>query len=110
MPGEPAAHPGRPVVTSSRVPPQDPRVKVQKEAVAGLQERRRRRRVPVPPMYTQAVVRVLSSKGPPLEGHILDLSETGMLVDLETRIPVGQAVTVEFRVSGLGRMFILYPP
>jgi len=100
------AHPGRPGVKSSRVAPAavDPRVKVQAEAVTGLQERRRRRRVNVPPMYTQAVVRVMSTKGAPLEGHILDLSETGMMVDLDERLPVGQAVTVEFRVSGLGRV------
>jgi len=101
------AHPGAaPRVKSSRVPPTavDPRVKVQAETVAGLQERRRRRRVNVLPMYTQVVVRVMATKGEPLEGHILDLSETGMMVNLDERLPVGQAVTVEFRVSGLGRV------
>lgn len=97
-------HPGRVMLSSSRVMPQDPRVKVHAAIVAGLQERRRRRRAQVMPMYTQAVVRVLSSKEPPLEGHILDVSESGILVDLDSRIQVGQAVTVEFRVAGLGRV------
>ena len=92
-------------VTSSRVPPAvDPRVKLQAAAVTGLQERRRRRRAQVPPMYSLAVVRVLSQKGDPLEGHVVDLSETGMAVQVDSVIPVGQGVTVEFRVSGLGRI------
>ena len=97
-------HPGRVMLSSARVMPRDPRVKVHADIVAGLQERRRRRRAQVMPMYTQAVVRVLSSKEPPLEGHILDVSESGMLVNLDSRIPAGQAVTVEFRVAGLGRV------
>jgi c-di-GMP-binding flagellar brake protein YcgR len=96
--------PGQQLTVSARVAAVDPRVKVAAEVLVGLQERRRRRRVAVPPMYTQAVVRVLSTKGPPLEGHLLDLSENGMRVDLDSRIAVGQAVTVEFRVAGMGRI------
>jgi c-di-GMP-binding flagellar brake protein YcgR len=46
----------------------------------------------------------LAQLGSPLEGHVLDLSETGMAVEVDSLIPVGQAVTVEFRVAGLGRM------
>jgi len=96
----------RSVVTSSRVMPaaSDPRVQLRAAVVSGLQERRRRRRAYVPPMYTQAVVRVLSQRGMPLEGHVLDLSETGLAVQVDEKIPVGQAVTVEFRVAGLGRV------
>ena len=81
----------------------DPRVKLHAPAVAGLQERRRRRRAQVPAMYSVAMVRVLSQKVS-LEGHVLDLSETGMAVQVDSLIPVGQPVTVEFRVAGLGRV------
>jgi hypothetical protein len=90
----------------SRVPAEvtDPRVKLQANGVTGLQERRRRRRAHVPPMYTSAIVRVLAQRGEPLEGHVVDLSETGMAVQVDSLIPVGQAVTVEFRVAGLGRI------
>ena len=93
-------------VKPSRVTPEvtDPRVQLHQPAVTGLQERRRRRRAHVPPMYTTAIVRVLAQPGSPLEGHVLDLSETGMAVEVDSLIPVGQAVTVEFRVVGLGRM------
>jgi c-di-GMP-binding flagellar brake protein YcgR len=94
------------VVTSSRVAPafSDPRVQLRETVVAGLQERRRRRRAHVPAMYSQVVVRVLSQRGVPLEGHVLDLSETGMAIQVDEKIPVGQPVTVEFRVAGLGRV------
>lgn len=96
---------GRTSVTSSRVAPAvDPRVKLHAPTVSGLHERRRRRRTQVPAMYSLAIVRVLSQKGDPLEGHVIDLSETGMAVQLDSIVPVGQAVTVEFRVSGLGRI------
>jgi hypothetical protein len=93
-------------VKPSRVMPEvaDPRVQLHQPAVTGLQERRRRRRAHVPPMYTSAIVRVLSQRNEPLEGHVLDLSETGMAVQVDSLIPVGQAVTVEFRVAGLGRI------
>ena len=96
----------RTVVTSSRVAPavSDPRVQLREAVVTGLQERRRRRRAHVPAMYSQAVVRVLAQRGVPLEGHVLDLSETGMAVQVDERIAVGQPVTVEFRVAGLGRV------
>jgi c-di-GMP-binding flagellar brake protein YcgR len=96
----------RNTVTSSRVAPavSDPRIDLHAPTVKGLHERRRRRRAMVPPMYTLAVIRVLSRKGEPMEGHILDLSETGMAVQVDSLIPVGQAVTIEFRVAGLGRI------
>jgi len=79
-------------------------VKLQSGNVVALQERRRRRRVPVQPMYTSALVRVLSQRGTTLEGHVLDVSENGMAVQIDSLIPLGQSVTVEFRVSGLGRV------
>jgi c-di-GMP-binding flagellar brake protein YcgR len=93
-------------VTPSKVPAPvtDPRVQIHSPTLTSLRERRRRRRAHVPPMYTSAIVRVLSQRDVPLEGHVLDLSETGMAVQVDTLIAVGQAVTVEFRVAGLGRV------
>jgi hypothetical protein len=55
-------------------------------------------------MYTQAVMRVLSQQAEPLEGHVVNLSEMGMVVEVDFKVAVGQPVTVEFSVSGLGRM------
>ena len=66
-------------------------------------DRRRRRRLVLAPMYTTVVVRVLSRQTPPLDGHVIDLSETGIAVELDEKIKPGSAVTVEFSVSGLGR-------
>ena len=66
-------------------------------------DRRKRRRITLAPMYTSAVVRVLASRQPPLEGHVVDLSETGIAVQVDEKIKPGSAVTVEFTVSGLGR-------
>jgi c-di-GMP-binding flagellar brake protein YcgR len=79
-------------------------VALRKEAVSRLHERRRRRRATVAPMYTSAVLRVLSRKGEPIEGHVLNISETGMAVEVDSLVAVGQPVTVEFRVAGLGRI------
>lgn len=67
-------------------------------------ERRRRRRLKLQPGYTSAVLRVLSEQSPPLEGHVLNLSETGMAIDIDRKLKPGSAVTVEFCVAGLGRM------
>ena len=67
-------------------------------------DRRRRRRSNVQPMYSSCVVRVLSKARPPIEGHVVDLSETGIAVEVDELIKVGQAVTIEFMVAGLGRL------
>ncbi|MCL2646539.1 MAG: PilZ domain-containing protein [Phycisphaerales bacterium] len=72
--------------------------------VAEFKDRRRRRRVAVQPMYTKLSLRVLSKAGGPLEGHVLDISETGMSVQIDDQVPVGQPVTVEFAIAGLGRL------
>jgi hypothetical protein len=72
--------------------------------IAGVAERRRRRRVAVQPMYTFALVRVLSRKAAPIEGYVVDLSETGMALETDALIPVGEAITVEFRIAGVGRL------
>lgn len=105
VPKTPRLVTGRAQVTPSRVAPAaDPRVKLQHATVTGLQERRRRRRVAVMPMYSTAVVRVLSQKGLLIEGHVLDICENGIAVELDSLVAIGQAVTVEFRVSGLGRV------
>jgi hypothetical protein len=53
-------------------------------------------------MYTAAVVRVLGKRLSPLEGHVLNVSETGIAVELDVQLTAGQAVTVEFQVAGLG--------
>ena len=92
------------VLPSVRPPEAHAGVSLRKEAVSKLHERRRRRRVAVAPMYSSAVVRVLSRKGEPIEGHVLNLSENGMAVEVDSLIGVGQPVTVEFRVAGLGRV------
>ncbi len=95
----------RSAATPSRVAPAaDHRVTLRPAAVAGLQERRRRRRVAVAPMYSSALVRVLSQRGPAIEGHVLDISENGIAMEVDSLIAAGQPVTVEFRVAGLGRV------
>jgi len=78
--------------------------RVMPAGVAEFKDRRRRRRVTLQPMYTRLNLRVLSRAGGPLEGHVLDISETGMSVQVDDQIPVGQPVTVEFTVAGLGRL------
>jgi c-di-GMP-binding flagellar brake protein YcgR len=72
-------------------------------AMEEFKERRRRRRVAVPAMYTFVNVRVLGRRGDPLEGHVLDISESGMAVQVDEQIGVGHPVTVEFSIAGLGR-------
>jgi hypothetical protein len=72
--------------------------------VLDFKDRRRRRRINLLPMYTFASLRVLSRCDGPLEGHVINLSETGMVVEIDNMVPVGQPVTVEFCVSGLGRL------
>jgi hypothetical protein len=71
-------------------------------AVAEFKDRRRRRRVAVQPMYTTVMVRALGSRGEPLEGHVVNLSETGMSVELDEMLSPGQPLGVEFTVAGLG--------
>ena len=72
--------------------------------VAEFKDRRRRRRVAVQPMYSSVHLRMLSKAGVPLEGHVLDISETGISVQIDSQVPVGQAVTVEFTIAGMGRL------
>ena len=78
--------------------------RVMSGGVAEFKDRRRRRRVDVQPMYTRLSLRVLSKAGGPLEGHVLNISETGMSVQIDDQVPVGQPVTVEFTIAGLGRL------
>ena len=54
-------------------------------------------------MYSAVVLRVLGARREPLEGHALNLSETGLAVEVDHRIPPGTPVAVEFTVAGLGR-------
>jgi len=78
--------------------------KVNSEAVVALQEKRRRRRVTVPPMYTSVMLRILSQRTSPIEGHVLDVSENGIAIEVDTLVPVGHVVTVEFQVAGIGHL------
>jgi hypothetical protein len=68
-----------------------------------MRERRRRPRTAVPPMYSAIVVRVLNKRHKPIEGHALNLSVSGIAVELDDLVEPGSPVTVEFSVSGLGR-------
>jgi c-di-GMP-binding flagellar brake protein YcgR len=68
-----------------------------------FKDRRNKRRVAVQPMYSFASIRVLSLQDGPMEGHVVNLSETGMVVEVDHLIPIGQAVTAEFSITGLGR-------
>lgn len=72
--------------------------------VRHMRERRRRDRVPLRPMYTSVAIRVLQERSEPCEGHILNISESGMAVEIDRNIEVGAAVTVEFSVAGMGRL------
>ncbi len=76
--------------------------RVNAPGVAAFKDRRRRRRVDVAPMYTSLVVRPLARRQGPLEGHVVNLSETGMMAELDEILPIGQPVAVEFSVAGLG--------
>jgi hypothetical protein len=72
--------------------------------IQDFKDRRRRRRVCLQPMYTSVSLRVLNRRDQPLEGHAINLSETGIVVEIDNLIPVGSPVTLEFTVSGLGRL------
>jgi c-di-GMP-binding flagellar brake protein YcgR len=72
--------------------------------VGEFKERRRRRRIALEPMYTFASVRVLTRQEGPLEGHIVNLSETGAVIEVDEKIGTGQPVTVQFSVAGLGQL------
>jgi hypothetical protein len=78
-------------------------VKLVTAGVGEFKDRRRKRRVKVQPMYSSAIVRVLSKRDVPMEGHVVNLSETGMVISVDDKIGIGQPVTIEFQVSGLGR-------
>ena len=68
-----------------------------------IRERRKRPRTMVPPMYSVVVLRVLNKRQEPLEGHALDISESGLAVQIDELVPPGSPVTVEFSLAGLGR-------
>lgn len=68
-----------------------------------MRERRRRPRALVHPMYSSAVVRILNKKHKPIDGHVRNISETGLAVEMDDLVEEGSPVTVEFSVSGLGR-------
>ena len=95
---------GRMAARASRISPAEPTPSFEQAFAAGPQERRQRRRAHVPPMYSLAIIRDLSRKGAPIEAHVLDISENGIAVEMDDLVPVGQPVTVEFRIAGLGRI------
>jgi len=47
---------------------------------------------------------VLSRADGPLEEHVLDISDTGMAVQVDSQISIGQPVTIEFSIAGLGQL------
>jgi len=71
--------------------------------IKSVKEHRKRRRIALPPMYSTVVVRVLSEQSEPVDGHAVNMSESGLAVELDRLVPPGSPVTVEFSVSGLGR-------
>jgi len=101
---------GRRVSAALRVAPVAKPVGVQSApethapTITGFQERRRRRRVAIAPMYSEALIRVLSKRDQAIDAHVSNLSETGMALEADALIPVGSPVAVEFRISGLGRV------
>ena len=99
----PAQRPGR-QMTVVGVNSGDVAVQVDSGAVGRMQERRRRRRVRVASMYSFATVRMLGQRTGPIEGYVIDVSETGLALEVDTLIPVGQTVTVQFRIAGLGAL------
>jgi hypothetical protein len=78
--------------------------KGQNAPVTAAQEKRRRRRVPVPPMYTNLTLRNLALRSGPIEGYIVDVSEHGMAIEADSLVPIGQTVTVEFQIAGVGTL------
>jgi len=70
----------------------------------GIRERRRKPRISLQPMYTKVAVRVLNEKSDAIDGHAIDMSEIGMAVELDRLVPIGSSITIEFSVSGLGRL------
>lgn len=78
-------------------------ITAEESRVEALRDRRRKGRAGVPPMYSQVTVRVLNQKSEPIEGHALNVSESGLAAELDHLIPAGSPVTVEFAVAGLGR-------
>jgi c-di-GMP-binding flagellar brake protein YcgR len=99
----------RPTVNRERLPVEMPRqndlssATTVRSSINEFKDRRRKRRVPVQPMYSFASIRVLSRQDGPMEGHVINLSETGMVVEIDNLIAVGQAITAEFSIAGLGR-------
>jgi hypothetical protein len=55
-------------------------------------------------MYSSAVLRNLALRAGPIEAYVIDLSENGIAVEADELVPVGQVVTVEFQVAGVGTL------
>jgi len=78
--------------------------KANPSSAVAVQEKRRRRRVAVAPMYTSVLLRNLSQRTAGIEGHVLDVCENGIAIEADFLVPVGQVVTVEFQVAGIGHL------
>jgi c-di-GMP-binding flagellar brake protein YcgR len=76
----------------------------EKPAIAPQKDRRKYCRVSVQPMYTAVMLRVLNQRREPLEGHALDVSQSGISVEVDSPIAPGTAVTVEMTIAGMGQM------
>jgi c-di-GMP-binding flagellar brake protein YcgR len=55
-------------------------------------------------MYTEVKIRPLGKRMEPLAGHALNVSETGIAVELDQRLPIGEAVALTFTIAGMGRL------
>ncbi len=77
---------------------------VASSSAGAARDRRKRRRVAIAPMYSSVMLRVLNARCEPLDGHALNVSETGLAIEIDSPIAPGTPVTVEFTVAGLGRL------
>jgi c-di-GMP-binding flagellar brake protein YcgR len=55
-------------------------------------------------MYTNLILRNLAQRTGPIEGYVVDLSESGMAIEADSLVPLGQVVTVEFQIAGVGSL------
>lgn len=63
-------------------------------------ERRGYTRYTMPSMYTSLVVRPVGIDGPPLEGHVYDLSEGGIRFEVDRQLVPGTEVELDISLPG----------
>ena len=66
-----------------------------------LQNRRQCERVRFSPAYTEVLVhRIVNGRMESVEGHLCDLSERGLRIDLDARLDLGEVVNIDLVVPG----------